>query len=135
MSAILGAIILMMADIVARSLTRVVDLPVGAVMALLGVPLPDLPAQAKGTIGMIDTEKVQTQANGQVQAQPQPDAYALLSRDLRVGYGEHIVIEQLSISILKSDVTALVGPNGSGKSTLLEDAGAPAQAERGCGLP
>ena len=38
LSAILGAIILMMADIVARGLTRVVDLPVGAVMALLGAP-------------------------------------------------------------------------------------------------
>jgi iron complex transport system permease protein len=34
----MGASILLMADIVARSLTRVVALPVGAVMALLGAP-------------------------------------------------------------------------------------------------
>jgi iron complex transport system permease protein len=38
LSAIMGASLLMMADIVARGLTRVVDLPVGAVMAILGAP-------------------------------------------------------------------------------------------------
>jgi iron complex transport system permease protein len=38
LSAVLGSSLLLMADIVARGLTRVVDLPVGAVMALLGAP-------------------------------------------------------------------------------------------------
>jgi iron complex transport system permease protein len=38
LSALTGACILLLADILARSLTRVVDLPVGAVMALLGAP-------------------------------------------------------------------------------------------------
>lgn len=38
LSAILGAALLLLADIVARGLTRVVDLPVGAVMALVGAP-------------------------------------------------------------------------------------------------
>jgi iron complex transport system permease protein len=38
LSTLMGAVLLMMADIVARGLTRVVDLPVGAVMALLGAP-------------------------------------------------------------------------------------------------
>jgi iron complex transport system permease protein len=38
LSAIMGASILIVADILARSLTRVVALPVGAVMALVGAP-------------------------------------------------------------------------------------------------
>jgi iron complex transport system permease protein len=38
MSAVLGAALLLLADVVARGLTRVVDLPVGAVMALIGAP-------------------------------------------------------------------------------------------------
>ena len=38
LSAIMGACILLLADIIARGLTRVVDLPVGAVMALVGAP-------------------------------------------------------------------------------------------------
>ena len=38
LSAIMGSVLLMTADIVARGLTRVIDLPVGAVMALLGAP-------------------------------------------------------------------------------------------------
>jgi iron complex transport system permease protein len=38
LSAILGASLLLLADVAARGLTRVVDLPVGAVMALLGAP-------------------------------------------------------------------------------------------------
>ncbi|MEO8287954.1 MAG: iron ABC transporter permease [Chloroflexota bacterium] len=38
LSVILGAIILVMADVVARGLTRVLDLPVGAVMAIIGAP-------------------------------------------------------------------------------------------------
>lgn len=37
-SAVLGASLLLLADVVARGMTRVVDLPVGAVMALLGAP-------------------------------------------------------------------------------------------------
>jgi iron complex transport system permease protein len=38
LSALMGASLLMGADIVARGLTRVVDLPVGAVMAIMGAP-------------------------------------------------------------------------------------------------
>jgi iron complex transport system ATP-binding protein len=44
----------------------------------------------------------------------------LKAKSLDVGYGERLVVEQLSVDILKGGVTALVGPNGSGKSTLLK---------------
>jgi iron complex transport system permease protein len=38
LSAIMGALLLLGADVIARGLTRVVDMPVGAVMALIGAP-------------------------------------------------------------------------------------------------
>jgi iron complex transport system permease protein len=38
LSALMGASLLILADILARGLTRVVDLPVGAVMAIVGAP-------------------------------------------------------------------------------------------------
>ncbi len=46
--------------------------------------------------------------------------HALAAQDLRVGYTERPVISDLSIEIVKGQITALVGPNGSGKSTLLK---------------
>lgn len=46
--------------------------------------------------------------------------YALRGEQVRVGYGERTVIEDLSLSIGHGEITALVGPNGSGKSTLLK---------------
>lgn len=39
---------------------------------------------------------------------------------LAVSYAEQLVIPELSLSIAKGAITALVGPNGSGKSTLLK---------------
>jgi iron complex transport system ATP-binding protein len=37
-----------------------------------------------------------------------------------IGYGQRIVVEDLSLELMKGGITALVGPNGSGKSTLLK---------------
>jgi iron complex transport system ATP-binding protein len=45
---------------------------------------------------------------------------ALAAEDLGVGYVERRVIDDLSLSIERGQITALVGPNGSGKSTLLK---------------
>ncbi len=39
---------------------------------------------------------------------------------LNIGYGSRLVVEGLSLDLLKGGITALVGPNGSGKSTLLK---------------
>ena len=45
---------------------------------------------------------------------------ALGATNVRIGYGERTVINDLTLEIAKSSITALVGPNGSGKSTLLK---------------
>ncbi|MFT4217990.1 MAG: ABC transporter ATP-binding protein [Micropruina sp.] len=43
----------------------------------------------------------------------------LRAESIAVGYGEHVVIPDLSLTLLPGAVTALIGPNGCGKSTLL----------------
>ena len=40
-------------------------------------------------------------------------------RDLKAGYGQHIVLQEISLSVEKGDVVAVLGTNGAGKSTLL----------------
>lgn len=45
---------------------------------------------------------------------------ALNARDVSLGYGERLVIRELSFAVTMGQITALVGPNGSGKSTLLK---------------
>lgn len=44
----------------------------------------------------------------------------LAAQTLSVGYGERLVIPELSLQITMGTITALVGPNGSGKSTILK---------------
>jgi len=48
-----------------------------------------------------------------------PAGPALAAHSLTVGYGEHVVLDRLDVSIQAGRVTALCGPNGCGKSTLL----------------
>ncbi|PIG97062.1 ABC transporter ATP-binding protein [Deinococcus sp. UR1] len=43
----------------------------------------------------------------------------LSTRDLRLGYGQNVIIPDLNLSIPAGQVTSIIGPNGCGKSTLL----------------
>jgi iron complex transport system ATP-binding protein len=43
----------------------------------------------------------------------------LQARNLRLGYGDAVVIDELDLDVLDGTVTAVIGPNGCGKSTLL----------------
>jgi iron complex transport system ATP-binding protein len=46
-------------------------------------------------------------------------AVRLRTEQLRLGYGDVVVIDGLDLDVLDSTVTAVIGPNGCGKSTLL----------------
>jgi len=44
----------------------------------------------------------------------------LIAKNLKIGYDERVVIEDISLEFSKGEVTSIIGPNGSGKSTLLK---------------
>ena len=60
-------------------------------------------------------------------AAPEPtgqrSAARLRAEKVRLGYGEHTVIDGLDLDVLQGTVTAIIGPNGCGKSTLLRALG------------
>lgn len=39
---------------------------------------------------------------------------------LQIGYGEHVVVDDMDINIQRDKITTIIGPNGSGKSTVLK---------------
>jgi iron complex transport system ATP-binding protein len=47
----------------------------------------------------------------------------LQAADLKVGYGDHVVVDGLDLDIIGGTVTCVIGPNGCGKSTLLRAMG------------
>lgn len=40
--------------------------------------------------------------------------------DLTSGYGENIILDNVSIELRKNEIVSIIGPNGAGKSTLLK---------------
>lgn len=44
----------------------------------------------------------------------------LCTTDLHVGYGDQLIVKNLSVSIPDQKITAIIGSNGCGKSTLLK---------------
>ena len=58
----------------------------------------------------------------------------ITTKQLCFGYGEHLVLQQVTLQLRASRVTALFGPNGSGKSTLLRCLNGMLQPQSGCVL-
>ncbi|MCH0565983.1 MULTISPECIES: ATP-binding cassette domain-containing protein [unclassified Streptomyces] len=40
-------------------------------------------------------------------------------RSLRTHFGDHVVLDDASLSVARGEVAAVIGPSGAGKSTLL----------------
>lgn len=55
----------------------------------------------------------------------------LLAHQLRLGYGDTVVVDGLDLEVLDGTLTAVIGPNGCGKSTLLRALGRLLAADRG----
>jgi iron complex transport system ATP-binding protein len=51
--------------------------------------------------------------------------------DLRLGYGDNVVVDGLDLQVLDRTVSAVIGPNGCGKSTLLRALGRLMPTKRG----
>ena len=51
--------------------------------------------------------------------QSEPHVTALETIDLRLFYGQHLALEDISLRIPVRRITAIIGPSGCGKSTLL----------------
>lgn len=47
----------------------------------------------------------------------------LVAEDLRLGYGDAVIVDGLDLAVLDGTVTAVIGPNGCGKSTVLRALG------------
>ncbi|WP_329520048.1 ABC transporter ATP-binding protein [Spirillospora sp. NBC_01491] len=52
-----------------------------------------------------------------------PAPFGLAARGLRLGYGDRVVVDGLSLDLSGAGTTAIIGPNGCGKSTLLRGLG------------
>lgn len=44
----------------------------------------------------------------------------LKASQLQIGYGEHVIVDGMDVTIAKDKITTIIGPNGSGKSTVLK---------------
>jgi branched-chain amino acid transport system ATP-binding protein len=44
----------------------------------------------------------------------------LVGADLRAGYGQIDVLQQVSLEVRRAEIVSLIGPNGAGKSTVLK---------------
>ncbi|MEJ3654148.1 ABC transporter ATP-binding protein [Actinomycetes bacterium KLBMP 9759] len=58
-----------------------------------------------------------------VAEQVAPPATRLEAEQVRLGYGDRVVVDALDIEVVSGTVTAVIGPNGCGKSTLLRALG------------
>lgn len=55
-----------------------------------------------------------------IEKQPMIEKHPMIElRDVSIGYGDHIVLEDVNLIFPRGQVSVLIGPNGSGKSSLL----------------
>jgi phospholipid/cholesterol/gamma-HCH transport system ATP-binding protein len=57
--------------------------------------------------------------SGETPSSPEAGAPAVAVHGLTIGWGDTVLIEDISFSVARGEVFAILGPSGSGKSTLL----------------
>ena len=62
---------------------------------------------------------------------PTPNTPLVELRDLTFGYGERVVLDNISLSLQRGKVTALMGASGGGKTTVLRLIGGQNRAQQG----
>ena len=62
---------------------------------------------------------------------PPPSAALVELRNVTFGYGERVVLRDLSLAVPRGKVTAIMGASGGGKTTVLRLIGGQQQAQQG----
>lgn len=77
------------------------------------------------------TASARSGAGTAAEPEPVPERTRLHAHDLRLAYGERVVVDGLDLDVVDGTITAVIGPNGCGKSTLLRGLGRLMRPERG----
>ena len=66
----------------------------------------------------MDARPMATQAEGDARG-AEADAPLAIARDVRLGFDDHLVLDDVSLAVHAREIVTLIGPNGSGKTTLV----------------
>jgi iron complex transport system permease protein len=115
-SFLLGAIILLACDIVAQLPSSYSVLPINAVTALFGSPVVIWVMVRNRRSASVESENAKEETDF---SPTQHSKIQLKTENLKVGYGNKALLENLNLTLESGKLIALLGKNGSGKSTLL----------------
>jgi len=59
-------------------------------------------------------------AKMQLQGTPSSGRLVIEAKGARFAYGDHVIVDDCTVEIMRGDKIGIIGPNGSGKSTLLK---------------
>jgi phosphate transport system ATP-binding protein len=86
-------------------------------------PAPEAARQGSGPSSPIDdvptTTLPATPAMGTPYASPKTGLATLEAREISCWFGDHLVLDRVSLTMPAGGITALIGPSGCGKSTFL----------------
>lgn len=80
---------------------------------------------------MSSSPSIPTASSSAISSTNQPNGVPISARNMRVGYGDTTIIDDLSVDFPGGSITTIIGPNGCGKSTLLRAVAQLIPADRG----